>query len=345
MKSNKLFHTVMKAKNIIYIISLVFAAMSCSMDSDTMMNDTTKEIENSLNNGEVAVSFSLTDGSVTTKSVTPAAADNTTDQDINNVTIFLLEGENVIDVKQSNVKNQKLYTNCFYVKKGERSSLNLIVVANSSIGTSFATANEIRTAVIHLGDCTKYGESALSLSGNAYTATIELIQSYAKVGLASFKVQRAASSGYNNLKVELTNIALVNQNTKGQVDGLAMVPTATELANLNVSRNDIVILNNNTGSSNILKDDVVLFNTFAYDYKNTEQKLALALTYEVNGISHTETITIQGATQGTLAVAAGNIYKLNVTASITPEGRVTILNVGFEVVDLVKREITPETFA
>lgn len=341
MKSNKLFHTVMKVKNIIYMISLMFAAMSCSMDGDTMMSDTTKEIENSLNNGEVAVSFSLTDGSVATKST-----DATTDQEIKNVTVFLLKNDAVIDVMTSSTGNIA-YSNCFYVKN-EGKKMELIVVANASIGTAYENSASILNATANLDDCTKWARHTIDFSqvvNKSYNAAIKLSQSYAKVGLASFKVQRAASSGYKNLVVKLTNISLVNQNTKGQVSGLAIAPIADELNNPNISRNDQITLNNNTASSDILGNDVVLFNTFAYDYKNTDKKLALTLTYEVNGVSHTETITIQGTSQGELVVEAGNIYKLNVTASITPEGRVTILNIGFEVVDLVNREITPETFA
>ena len=332
MKSNKLFHTVMKVKNIIYIISLVFAAMSCSMDSDTMMNDTTKEIENSLNNGEVAVSFSLADGSVATKSVVSAADDNTTDQDINNVTVFLLEGENVIDVKQPSVGD---YQNCFYVKKGERSNLRLIVVANSSIGTSFTTADGIRTAAIHLDDCTKFGEKDLTPTENGYTATVELTQSYAGIELGKFNVVKGEGIK-DGVQVSLTGVELLNQNTVGQVNGA--------LAGVNLTNKSwdfgstYPTCKTSSNSTDILNGHNVFLRTFAYNYSTAgSEQLALRLTYKIGDKDYSKTITVQGKSENQLEVEAGCIYQVNVTLNVSTK-EVTISNLKWVVQGFDKKE-------
>lgn len=337
MKSNKLFHTVMKAKNIIYIISLMLAAISCSMEDDTLMNDATKGIENSLNGEEIALAFSLTNGEVATK-----ATDNTTDQDLNNVTVFLLKNGTVVNAERFATKAEA-EANIFYIKKDD-STWKMIVVANADVSiTGLSDAASIHSATASLADKTKFGEATLDIAGmtgKEYVADIELRQSYAKVGLASFKVQRNGSTGYNNLKVELTKVALINQNTKGRIDGSALIPEVNELANPNRTCTDYILLNNDTNPTELLSNPI-FFNTFAYEYKEASNKQSVELTYKVNGISHTETIQING-NDG--SVEAGNIYKLNVTASVSPEGIVTILNVNFEVVNLVEREINPEAF-
>lgn len=307
MKSNKLFHTVMKVKNIIYIISLVFAAMSCSMDSDTMMNDTTKEIENSLNNGEVAVSFSLTDGSVATKSVTPAAADNTTDQDINNVTVFLLKNDAVIDVMTSSTGNTA-YNNCFYVKN--EGSMELIVVANAStLGVNYENSESILKAAANLSDCTKWARHTIDFSkaeNKSYHAAIELSQSYAKIELAEFNV-RKASGNYNDVEVGLDKVEIKNINSKGVVDG-----SLVESPELGNEKQDCMytIIPTTNESKNIVANSLK-FNTFA----NAGQ-MVMILTYHVGKVSKTHEIVIEG-NEG--MINAGNIYKIKVNATLRAE--------------------------
>ena len=308
MKSNKLFHTVMKVKNIIYIISLMFAAMSCSMDGDTMMNDTTKEIENSLNNGEVAVSFSLTDGSVATKSA--AGIDATTDQEIKNVTVFLLKNDAVIDVMTSSTGNTA-YSNCFYVKN--EGNMELIVVANALIGTAYENGTSILKAAANLEDCTKWARHTIDFSqviNNSYNAAIELSQSYAKVELAEFNV-RKATGNYKDVEVGLDKVEIKNINSKGVVDGSLVESPVLE--NKEIVCNYTIIPT--TKESGNIVEKPLNFNTFAKE-QDAKSKMIMVLTYHVGKVSKTHAIEIEG-NEG--MINAGNIYKVKVNATLRAE--------------------------
>lgn len=333
MKSNKLFHTVMKVKNIIYIISLMLAAMSCSMDGDTMMNDTTKEIENSLNNGEVAVSFSLTDGSVATKSAT--GTDATTDQEIKNVTVFLLKNDAVIDVMTSETGNTA-YSNCFYVKN--EGNMELIVVANASIGTGYENSASILNATANLDDCTKWARHTIDFSqvvNNSYNAAIELSQSYAGIELGQFTVVKGEGAK-EGVQVSLTGVELLNRNTKGQVNGaMAGVSLANKTWSFGGTN---PACQTSSNSTDILKGHNVFFRTFAYDYSKTSDKqLALQLTYSIGGKNYTKIITVQGKTDNQLAVEAGCIYQVNVTLNVTTK-EVTINGLKWVVQSFAKKD-------
>lgn len=331
MKSNKLFHTVMKVKNIIYIISLVFAAMSCSMDSDTMMNDTTKEIENSLNNGEVAVSFSLTDGSVATKST-----DATIDQEIKNVTVFLLKNDAVIDVMTSSTGNTA-YSNCFYVKN--EGNMELIVVANAStLGTNYENSASILNATANLDDCTKWARHTIDFSkvaNSSYNAAIELSQSYAGIELGQFTVVKGEGAK-EGVQVSLTGVELLNRNTKGQVNG-AMAGVSLENKTW-VFGGTNPTCQTSSNSIDILKEHNVFFRTFAYDYSiEGRAQLALRLTYKIGDKDYSKTITVQGKSENQLAVEAGCIYQVNVTLNVTTK-EVTINGLKWVVQGFAKKD-------
>lgn len=307
MKSNKLFHTVMKVKNIIYIISLMFAAMSCSMDGDTMMSDTTKEIENSLNNGEVAVSFSLTDGSVATKST-----DATTDQEIKNVTVFLLKNDAVIDVMTSETDNT-VYSDCFYVKN-EGKKMELIVVANASIGTAYENSASILNATANLDDCTKWARHTIDFSkvaNSSYNAAIELSQSYAKVELAEFNVKKATGN-YKDVEVGLDKVEIKNINSKGVVDGSLVESPVLE--NKEIVCNYTIIPTTKEFGNIVTKS--LNFNTFVKGQDVKSEKMIMVLTYHVGKVSKTHAIEIEG-NEG--MINAGNIYKVKVNATLRAE--------------------------
>lgn len=332
MKSNKLFHTVMKVKNIIYIISLMFAAMSCSMDGDTMMSDTTKEIENSLNNGEVAVSFSLTDGSVATKST-----DATTDQEIKNVTVFLLKNDAVIDVMTSETDNT-VYSDCFYVKN-EGKKMELIVVANASIGTAYENSASILNATANLDDCTKWARHTIDFSkvaNSSYNAAIELSQSYAGIELGQFTVVKGEGAK-EGVQVSLTGVELLNRNTKGQVNG-AMAGVSLENKTWGFGETNPTC-QTSSNSTDILNGHNIFFRTFAYDYSEiSDKQLALRLTYSIGGKNYTKIITVQGKSENQLAVEAGCIYQVNVTLNVTTKEVTT--NLKWEIKGFAQKNVS-----
>ena len=90
----------MKLRNILSVFCFLAAMASCSMEDDTMMNDASKEFEASVNaDKEAYVAVQMDLNGLATKSVAVGdpSTDNTADQEINNLALFLLDGNNVID--------------------------------------------------------------------------------------------------------------------------------------------------------------------------------------------------------------------------------------------------------
>ena len=165
----------MKLKNILSFFCFLAAMASCSMDDETVMNDISKEINSSTGTSkEALVSFQLDMNGLTTKSVTNAGTDNTVDQEVNNIVIFLLNGDNVIDyallnkadgdfLQSGNVCTPKADFG-FLTKKVN--TLKLMVIANSGITAStvsnYTTGAQVKAASANLADCTKFGESNIT---------------------------------------------------------------------------------------------------------------------------------------------------------------------------------------
>ena len=218
----------MKLKNILSFFCFLAAMASCSMDDETVMNDISKEINSSTGTSkEALVSFQLDMNGLTTKSVTNAGTDNTVDQEVNNIVIFLLNGDNVIDyallnkadgdfLQSGNVCTPKADFG-FLTKKVN--TLKLMVIANSGITAStvsnYTTGAQVKAASANLADCTKFGESNITwqyadgseypgyekingtdgvLAQPSYPVNVTVKQAYARVELASFNVKKQSGS-------------------------------------------------------------------------------------------------------------------------------------------------------
>lgn len=346
----------MKLKNILSVLCFFFVMASCSMEDDVLMNDASKEIEAAQNgNKEAFVAVQMDLNGLTTKSVTVGdpSTDNVTDQEIKNLALFLLDGDQVIDrtffasgefsrdADGTLKSNGKVFG--FLTKK--KNTLGMIAVANTDeeILTK-TTRTEIATYAATLNNCTKYkdiqnfgwfekdgttlypgyekinGNDGVLAQNPAYVK-IELKQSYARVELASFNVIRNTAFE-KTVDVTLTKVELLNLNEKGQVNG--------SVAGTSLKDNSWSFQNTpscSTGDSecttssgkNILANNNIFFRTFAYDYSGSQKKLCLKLTYEVGAKIHTKEIIIQGKEAGLFEVEAGYIYKVNLTATVRPE--------------------------
>ena len=349
----------MKLRNILSIFCFLAAMASCSMEDDTMMNDASKEIEAGVNaDKEAYVAVQMDLNGLATKSVAVGdpSTDNTTDQEINNLALFLLDGNNVIDRaffaegqftrdEDGTLKtNDKVFG--FLTKK--KNTLGLIAVANTEEAIlSKTTRSQIETYAAILDNCSKYkdiptfgwfekdgttpypgyekikGDDGVLAQNPAYVKIV-LEQSYARVELASFNVIR--NSDYKKtIDVTLTGVELINLNNKGQVNG--------EFAGTNLNNTSWDFQNTFPACStadngcatypgkNILDGKNIFFRTFAYNYKQTAStdQLCLKLTYTVGTKTHTKEIIIQGKENSLLAVEAGYIYRVNLTATLRPE--------------------------
>lgn len=349
----------MKLKNILSFFCFLAAMASCSMDDETVMNDISKEINSSTSTSkEALVSFQLDMNGLTTKSVTDAGTDNTVDQEVNNIVIFLLNGDNVIDYallnkadgdfsQSGNVCTPKADFG-FLTKKVN--TLKLMVIANSNITAStvsnYTTGTQVKAASINLADCAKFGESNITwiftdgseypgyekingtdgVLAHSYAVNVTVKQAYARVELASFYVKKQIGS--DNVDVTLMGVKLCNINTRGRVDGAVIGPVLAEPSDWNFSNG---LPSCNTGEAecsssvgkNILANNNVFFRTFAYDYSNVEddKEMYLEISYKIGVQSQlrTKKIVIEGKTDNLKAVEAGYIYRINLTASVRPE--------------------------
>lgn len=348
----------MKLKNILSIVCIIFAAVSCSTEDDILMNDVSKEIsavQGEANEAYVAVKMNLNE--LTTKSVAPGnpSTEGVTDQEINTLALFLLEGDNVINyayfgngefTRGEDGTLQKSNGEVFGFLTKKKNTLSLIAVANTDDKIlDKTTRNTIATYAAALGNCVKYkdvqnfgwfkkdgvtpypgyemisGDDGVLAQDPAYVK-IELKQSYARVELASFNVIKNTSY-VKDVNVQLTNVELINLNTKGQVNG--------DLAGTTLTSNSWDFSNTfptcstkdaecaQAPGKNILAGNNIFFRSFAYDYSNKTEKLCLKLTYKVGVKTHTKEIIIQGKEEGLQAIEAGYIYRINLTATLRPE--------------------------
>ncbi|WP_298549939.1 hypothetical protein [uncultured Parabacteroides sp.] len=349
----------MKLKNILSFFCFLAAMASCSMDDETVMNDISKEINSSTSTSkEALVSFQLDMNGLTTKSVTDAGTDNTVDQEVNNIVIFLLNGDNVIDYallnkadgdfsQSGNVCTPKADFG-FLTKKVN--TLKLMVIANSNITAStvsnYTTGTQVKAASTNLADCAKFGESNITwifadgseypgyekingtdgVLAHSYAVNVAVKQAYARVELASFNVKKQIGS--DNVDVTLMGVKLCNINTRGRVDGAVIGPVLAEPSDWNF-RNGLPSCNtgeaecSSSVGKNILANNNVFFRTFAYDYSNVEddKEMYLEISYKIGVQSQlrTKKIVIEGKNDNLKAVEAGYIYRINLTASVRPE--------------------------
>lgn len=339
----------MKFRNILSILFFLVVAASCSMESDTVMNDISNEMDVALEtNKEAYISLLVNSDMPSTKAVAGGGLDSITDQDINTLAIFLLEGDKVIynvylGEGEFSIENGTLKTRdgkVFGILTKKKDKLNLLTVANTSEKILNKTTREaIKQATATLSDCTKFAETTITwgnypgyekingtegaLMQPAFSAAVTLKQSYARVELTEFNVVKQAGSA-KDVDVVLTSVELFNVNKSGRIDGTetpASLVNATETFtsfSCNTSDKDCL----STSGKNIITNKDVFFRTFAYDYSkvtDASKMMKMKLTYKVGVKTRTKIFTIEGSSAGANAVVAGSIYRMRVTATLRAE--------------------------
>lgn len=340
----------MKLKNILSILCLLLMTVSCSMEDD-VMNDISNEIEATQQESKEAyISLGVNVDVLSSKSVvSEGGTDNETDQTINNLAIFLLEGDKVI-------KNAYLSEGQFTVSDGvvmvnnnvfgiltkKKDNLKVLVAANASAFTADNISNYKNEAVIKaasakLEDCTKFGESSINwgdypgynkingeegaLQQAPFNVEIKLTQSYARIELAEFNVIKNSSSN-KDVDVELIGVELSNVKENGQVDGLEKTADITpnkEFAYADQYKCNTSDMECISSGKNLIAGSDIYFRAFAYNYKSSSSKMKMKLTYKVGVKTRTKEFTIQGGSNGEESVVAGYIYRMKVTATLRAE--------------------------
>ena len=343
----------MKLGNILSIFCFLAAMASCSMDDDTMMNDASKEIEASVNtNKEAYLAFGMDLGVMNTKATVQdkvTGTDDQIDQDINNLWIFLLDGETVLNnayLAKGDIHfdtNHHLYKDAdhttpfgFLTKK--KDNLKLFVIANSTYTANNAaiaactTLSGIKALSLGANDldaCVKVSDVANvvwgdypgyekingaegALQQDPCWVNVTLKQAYARVGLKSFVVKKS-NELTDNIDVTLLEATLSNQNMAWYVGG----------AGKNISNNtpsylaqdasytcNTASITDNEGL-NLISGDLAAYKTFQNE---TDAPVSINLKYQIGVNVYEKTYPIK--TDFDAKVLAGNIYQLKVIMTV-----------------------------
>ena len=308
---------IMKTRNIITIISIIFALVSCSADSD-ILND--MPVQNTESSGvESVISCSI--GNMQTKASVTVA-----DDEITNAVFFLLDGEdNVLGYRINNTKAT------FQTK--DQADLKVLVVANASqnlqnsiINCSTGTAIWGQTlGADDLKSLVKIGEKKVGTFTNS-NASVEVIvkQIAARIDIASLTLNIKDAD-----EVTLEQVELINQNTKGYMDGKYVDFVGTSTTAL------IAEFQNRKFDDGIAQTDICTFYSFANEDVNN--KTTLKLSFKIDGKTVNTLVTIKDSSREERVVSAAN-HQLTITATIigdnvTPE-------VTFTVADWNKSQIS-----
>ncbi|MBC8603810.1 hypothetical protein H8784_19050 [Parabacteroides acidifaciens] len=343
----------MKLRNILSVFCFLAAMASCSMEDDTMMNDASKEFEASVNaDKEAYLAFGMNLGVMNTKSTVKddqVGTDDKIDQEINNLWIFLLDGETVLNkayLAKDNIHfdaEHHLYKDAehttpfgFLTKK--KDNLKLFVIANSTYTANNATIAACTTlsgikalslGADDLNACVKVSDVANVVWGNypGYEkingadgallqepcwVDVTLKQAYARVGLKSFVVKKSDELT-DNIDVTLLEATLSNQNMAWSVGGAGQnisKSTPSYLAQGASYTCNTASITDNEGL-NLISGELAAYRTFQNE---TETPVSINLKYQIGVNVYEKTYPIKTAYEA--KVLAGNIYQLNVIMTV-----------------------------
>lgn len=349
----------MKLKDILTIACFIGLCFSCSMDDERILDDISNGnipgIDNT--NADAFVAFNVDMGLLATKSETVKdeiiGNDNVTDQEINTLLLFLLDGENIVNkmgLKSGDftidASNHLRLANGnpagFLSKKTD--NLKLIVIANSSYTlenpkisacTTLANIKELSFDATDLEGCVKVSDVANvvwgdypgypkiqgedgALAQEPCWVDVTLKQAYARVGLNSFVVKKGADL-INDVDVQLLGATLVNRNMAWSVGGTG-VEISTEApsflsggATFTCNTSEIT---DNTVGVELISGTLPVYRTFQ---NTTASEVGVCLTYKIGVNEYTRTYPIktpESATSFVAKVMAGNIYQLNIIMNV-----------------------------
>lgn len=349
----------MKLKDILTIACFIGLCFSCSMDDERILDDisngNTPGIDNT--NADAFVAFNVDMGLLATKSETVKdeiiGNDNVTDQEINTLLLFLLDGENIVNkmgLKSGDftidASNHLRLANGnpagFLTKKTD--NLRLIVIANSSYTlenpkisacTTLANIKELSFDATDLEGCVKVSDVANvvwgdypgypkiqgedgALAQEPCWVDVTLKQAYARVGLNSFVVKKGADL-INDVDVQLMGATLVNRNMAWSVGGTGVEISTEAPSFLNVGTTftcNTSEITDNTVGVELISGTLPVYRTFQ---NTTASEVGVCLIYKIGVNEYTRTYPIktpESATSFVAKVMAGNIYQLNIIMNV-----------------------------
>lgn len=310
----------MKTRNIITIISIIFALVSCSADNDILNDIPAQNTE--VSESEAVISCSI-DNIQTRATVTVA------DDAITNAVFFLLDGEdNVLGYRINNTKAT------FQTKN--QADLKVLVVANASQSlqtaiTACSTGKAIWGQTLGADDLTslvKIGEEKVgAFTENSINVEVEVKQIAARIDIASLTLNIKDAD-----RVTLEQVELINQNTKGYMDGkyVDFVGTSTTAS---IAK----LFSDRVFTSGTAQTDICTFYSFANE--NVNNKTTLKLSFKIDGKTVNTLVTIKDNDKKERVVGAAN-HQLTITATIQGENVTPI--VTFTVADWNKSQISAD---
>lgn len=323
----------MKLKNILSIICCLVAMASCSMEDDTMMNDTSKELLNRNSDREAVLSINLSSSALLTKATEPANGDKETK--LENCVLALMEGNDVLAVRtSSDITDGKVNDVTFLTKV--RSGLSVIAIVNVANPADYLSATT-RTALNKVvtvdpnsaASLVKQGEEAVNFPvgfGSASTAptaentmpvVIKVAQVAAKIQLSEFNVTYATGTIQKEKSVTLTSVSFENINKKSNVFTEATLDKdntqgATMTKALAAGTNEIgttVYSYANTNAASPVKMTL----TFRIDDEGSMQGETVTKTYMIN--KSNGSTSFEGSVSDNY-VNAGYLYRIKVNMTV-----------------------------
>ena len=304
----------MKTRNIITIISIIFALVSCSSENDILNEMPSPKTEVSGMEGTISCIIN---------NVQTRAAQEANDKAINNVVYFLLDNNgDVLGYRTTSTSNASFQTK-------NQKGLTVLAVANATTDvTTKSNRNGIMSLILSEGDLNslvKVGEQEVTF-GNDGNATVQIVvnQIAARIDLSSLKLTITDAE-----VVKLTSVELKNQNTAGKMDGTTQGFVGS-IEKIEMSKEVILYDGENADAA-----------CHFYSFANTdsENATALVLHFDIDGQKVSKEVIIKVANGGANGVvSSGANHQLHISAKI--QGENVTPEVSFTVADWNKSQVS-----
>ena len=304
----------MKTRNIITIISIIFALVSCSSENDIL---------NEMPSQNTVVSGIEATISCVINNVQTRAAQEENDEAINHIVYFLLDNNgDVLGYRSTSNSSASFQTK-------NQKGLSVLAVANATTDvTAMSSRDGIMDLILSEGDLNslvKVGEKEVTF-GKDDNASVQITvnQIAARIDLSSLTLTITDAD-----VVKLESVELKNQNTAGKMNGTTQT-FAGSAKKVETSPN--VLLSNGENTETV----ACHFYSFA---NGSENATSLVLHFDIDGkkVSKEVKIKLDGKTE-LFGVKSGANYKLSISAKI--QGENVIPEVSFTVADWNKSQIS-----
>lgn len=352
----------MKIKNIFFAAILVIIGFSCSAGDDTIMNDVERGVEEATEANTV-LNFGVALNEMATKSTEtevkpgpeqgekPAGTTNSGEKMISDVSVFLLEGENIIGILRSEKLNDVVSNedgsiitlkDLLFVtkyKKGRTLDAHVVIngndfLGNINIGDSKASLDQKISGCLSAEKLIKYGFTRIVFGNNVtehfpspsiakdYPTTILVRVSHvaARLDLSEFSVTLDGFPTGKEPIVKFEEAIYRKINNKGTIFGTPSNDNANAEVSLEIS-NLTPEQSSDKGQVTFYLENIAT----TYSYANTATELYVK--FSVDGRVFEKTYPINPAAGAGIkkenvdhnGIKAGHLYDIKVRWTITPK--------------------------